>query len=86
MTHNGKLLGVRIDSMLNFNQQEQSICKKASNKVRAFSRIAPNLEYEENVMLYNSFALSNFLIIVYQFGCSVEYHRTTKLIEPINVP
>ena len=33
---------------------------KALNKIRAFSRIAPNLEYEKNVMLYDSFVLSNF--------------------------
>ena len=31
-----KPFGVTIDSMLNFNQHVQSICKKASNKVRAF--------------------------------------------------
>ena len=49
-----------IDSMLNFNQHVQLICRKASKKVRAFSRIAPDLEYETNVMLYNSFVLSNF--------------------------
>ena len=60
MTDSVKLLGVTIDSMLNFNQHVQSICKKASKKVRAFSRIAPNLEYEKNVMLYTSFVLSNF--------------------------
>ena len=48
------------DSMLNFNEHLQSICKRASNKGRAFSGIAPNLEYEKNVMLYNYFVLSNF--------------------------
>ena len=47
MTDSVKLLGLTIDSMLNFNQHVQSICKKASKKVRAFSRIAPNLEYEK---------------------------------------
>ena len=47
MTDSAKLLGVTVDSMLNFNQHVQSICKKASNKFRAFSRIAPDLEYEK---------------------------------------
>ena len=47
MTKAVKLLGVTIDSKLNFSQHVQSICKKASNKVRAFSRIAQNLEYEK---------------------------------------
>ena len=60
MTNSVKLLGVTIDSMLNFNQHVQLICKKASNKVRAFYRIAPNLEYKKDVMLYDSFVLSNF--------------------------
>ena len=60
MTDSVKLLGVTIDSILNFNQHVQSICKKTSNKVRAFSRIAPNVEYGRNVMLYHSFVLSNF--------------------------
>ena len=60
MTDSIKLLGVTIDSILNFNQHVQLIYKKASNKVRAFSRIAPNIEYEKNVILYNSFVLSNY--------------------------
>ena len=50
MSNNVKLLGVTIDSMLNFNQHVQSICKKTSYKIRAFSRIAPNHEYEKNVI------------------------------------
>ena len=60
MTNSVKLSDVTIDSMLNFNQHVQLICKNASNKVRASSRIAPNLNYETAVMLYNSFVLSNF--------------------------
>ena len=60
MTDSLKLLGVTIDSMLDFNEHVQAICKKTSNKVRAFSRIAPNLEYGKNVMLYHSLVLSNF--------------------------
>ena len=60
MTDSVKLLGVTIDSMLNFNQHVQSIFKKTSNKVRAFSRIAPNLEYGRNDKLYHSSVLSDF--------------------------
>ena len=47
MTGSIKLLGVTSDSMLNFNKHVQTICKKASNKVRAFFRPAPNREYEK---------------------------------------
>ena len=60
MTDSVKLLGVTIESMLNFNQHVQSICKKTSDKVRTSSRIAPILEYGRNVTLYHSFVLSNF--------------------------
>ena len=60
MTDSVKLFGVTIDSMLNLNQHAQSICIKASRKVRAVSRIAQNPEYEKNVMLHNSFVLSKF--------------------------
>ena len=60
MTDSIKLLGITSDSKLSFKQHVQSICKKTSNKVRAFSRIAPNLDYEKSTILYNSFILSNF--------------------------
>ena len=60
MTDSVKLLGITIDSKLNFKEHIKSICKKTSNKVSAFSRIAPNLEYEKGTILYNSFILSNF--------------------------
>ena len=60
MTDSVKLLGFTIDSKLNFKQHVQSICKKTSNKVRAFSRISPNLDYEKSTILYYSFVLSNF--------------------------
>ena len=46
-TDSVNLLGVKIDSVLNFNKHVQSICIKASDKVRAFSRIALSLEYEK---------------------------------------
>jgi len=64
MTDSVKLLGVTIDSMLNFNQYVQLICKKASNKVRAFSRIAPNLEYEK-LLCYMILLCYLILIIVH---------------------
>ncbi len=53
-------MGITIDSKLSFKQHVKSICKKTSNKIGAFSRIAPNLDYEKSIILYNSFILSNF--------------------------
>ena len=47
MTHSVILLDVTVDSLL----KPQLACtinlQKISNKIRAFSRIAPNLEYEK---------------------------------------
>ena len=62
MTDSVKLLGVTIDTKLNFNQQAQSICKKYSNKVRAFSKVAPNLHYEK--MLYHKILLYCQILII----------------------
>ena len=54
MPDNVQLLGVTIDSMLNFNQHVKLICKVSSNKFKAFARIAPNLEYEK-MLCYTRF-------------------------------
>ena len=55
-----KLLGVTIDSKLNCNGHIKTICQKTKNKVKAFSRIARNLDYQKASLLYNSFILTNF--------------------------
>ena len=56
------LLGITIDSKLNFNLHVQSICKKTSNKVRTFSRIAPNLEYEKSTIVYIIIIIHLFIV------------------------
>ena len=38
---NEKLLGVYIDSKLNFDFHVNQLCKKASKKLRALSRVTP---------------------------------------------
>ena len=53
-----KLLSVTIDAILNFNQYVQSICKKTPNQTRAFSRVAPNLEYEKDVLMLSFYSVS----------------------------
>ena len=60
MSDTVKLLGVTIDSKLNFNGHVKTICQKTKNKVKAFSRIARNLDYQKASLLYNSFILTNF--------------------------
>ena len=60
MSETVKLLGVTIDSKLNINGHVKTICQMIKNKVKAFSRIARNLDYQKASLLYNSFILTNF--------------------------
>ena len=50
-----KLLGVKIDSELLFDKHIKTICKKASNKLRALARFAPYITIEKKNVLLNSF-------------------------------
>ena len=40
-----KLLGVTIDSELNFKSHVKALCVKASRKVRAFARVATYVDF-----------------------------------------
>ena len=55
-----KLGGVKIDSKLSFDKHIKTICKKASNKLRALARVTPYMAIERKNVLMNSFADSQF--------------------------
>ena len=57
---NVKMLGVHIDSKLNFNLHIDIICKSASNQLNALVRLKRYLGHEERFVLVNSFIYSNF--------------------------
>ena len=57
---NVKILGVHIDSKLNFNLHIYIICKSVSNQLNALARLKRYLGYEERSVLVNSFVYSNF--------------------------
>ena len=42
-----KLLGIKIDSNLNFKEHIESLCKKSSQKVNALSRLASSMNFEQ---------------------------------------
>ena len=50
-----KLLGIKIDSKLNFQDHLDGVNKKASQKVNALSRITPYLNNAKRRLLMNSF-------------------------------
>ena len=55
-----KLLGVEIDSKLNFNEHVTKLCKKANQKLHALARIAKYLSSEKLRILMKSFIDSQF--------------------------
>ena len=55
-----KLLGIHFDDKLTFESHVISLCKKASQKLNAFARIAYSLKFEQRKLLLNAFITSQF--------------------------
>ena len=59
-THVVKLLGVQIDSKLTFDNHMDTVCKKASQKLNALSRLCTLLPFCRRKMLVQAFFNSQF--------------------------
>ena len=55
-----KLLGVKIDVNLNFNDHISDLCKKASRKISALARVTPFMGLSKRKLLMNAFFTSQF--------------------------
>ena len=55
-----KLLGITVDNKLNFNDHVAGICKKASQKLHALTRIAPYTNTKKLKVLMKAFIESQF--------------------------
>ena len=55
-----KLLGVTIDSKLTFDEHVSSLCKKASQKLHALSRVAHYMDISKRKVIMNAFINSQF--------------------------
>ena len=55
-----KLLGIKIDSQLNFKEHIESLCKKASQKLNALSRLASSTNFKRRRLIMNSFVICRF--------------------------
>ena len=55
-----KLLGIHIDNKLTFEPHVRSLCKKASQKLKAFARIAFFFKFDQRKLLLNAFITSQF--------------------------
>ena len=54
------LLGVTLDTKLNFKTHVQTLCKKASQKLHALSRISIFMESKKIKLMMNTFIMSQF--------------------------
>ena len=55
------LLGIEIDSKLNFKNHVSKICRKAGRQLNAISRIQNYLGEKEKKLIVNTFVYSNFM-------------------------
>ena len=55
-----KLLGVKINHELNFNEHVSSLCKKANQKLNALSRIASCMTFDQRRLILNTFITPHF--------------------------
>ena len=55
-----KMLGVKIDYKLNFDEQVKTLCSKANNKLRALATTTPYMSVEQKKILMNSFFNAQF--------------------------
>ena len=55
-----KLLGVKFDSKLRFDQQITDLCRKASRKIHALARVTPFMNLSKRRLLMNSFFKTQF--------------------------
>ena len=55
-----EILGVIIDNRLTFSSHIRELCKKASQKISALSRISNQLSHSEKTLLFNAVVKSQF--------------------------
>ena len=54
------MLGIKLDSKLNFNSHIHDICQKAGQKLNAISTITPYMDFVKTRLLVNAFFYSQF--------------------------
>ena len=78
-----KLLGIKVDTKLNFNEHLNDIINKASFKVNALSRIVPYRSLCKKKILMNSFFNSQFSYcpLIWMFHSRIMNNKTNRLHE-----
>ena len=78
-----KLLGIKVDTKLNFNKHLNDIISKANRKVNALSRIMPYMSLSKKEKLVNSFFNSQFKYcpLIWMFHSHIINYKINRLPE-----
>ena len=78
-----KLLGIKIDSKPMFDDHVKSLCKKASQKLNALSRVAYQLDFNERKPLMSAFIASQFFYapVVWMFHSRKQNNHINRIHE-----
>ena len=78
-----KLLGAHIDGRLDFGYHMNQICKKASKKIHALSRVCKYMDQNKRRMLIKAFTISQFSYcpLVWMFHFQNTKNRVKKIHE-----
>ena len=84
-TNREKLLGIKVDSRLNFNEHLDGIIKKVSRKINALSRMTPFMNISKRRILRNSFfnPQFNYCPLVSMFHSHSINNKTNRLHERV---
>ena len=75
-----KLLGIKIDTKLNFNEHLNNIISKASHKVNAFSRVAPYMSLsKKKILVFNS--QFSYCPLIWMFHSRIMNNKINRLHE-----
>ena len=76
-------MGITIGSKLKFDSHVKSMCKKASQKLNALSKVAYQLNFNQRKLLMNPFITSQFFYaaIVWMFHSRKQNHRINRVHE-----
>ena len=78
-----KLLGIKFDTKLNFNEHLNNVISKASRKVNALSRVVPYTSLSRKKILMNSFFNSqiSYCPVIWMFQSSIMNNKINRLHE-----
>ena len=78
-----KLLGVKIDSKLSFENHVSSLCKKASQKLHALARVVNFMDLAKRKSLMKAFITSqfNYCPLIWMFHRRQLNNQINKILE-----